>query len=73
MAIEARNNGEQTIPIHIFPTKLDDKGMKWLNDNFKDADKIAFWKNLKEGYNYFETNKTLPKVGVDSKGDYTFK
>jgi murein L,D-transpeptidase YafK len=73
MAVEARNNGQQTIPIHIFPTPLNDKGMKWLNDNFKDDDKIAFWKNLQGGYSYFETKKELPKVGVDSKGDYTFQ
>ncbi len=73
MAIEARNGGQQTIPVHIFPTNLDDKGMKWLKENYKDDDKIAFWKNLQTGYNYFETNKTLPKIGVDSKGEYTFK
>jgi len=73
MAIEARDNGQQLIPIHIFPTMLDDKGMNWLKDNFKDPVKIAFWENLQTGYTYFETKKTIPKVGVDAKGDYTFQ
>lgn len=73
MAVEARNSGQQTIPVHIFPTTLDDKGIKWLKENDKDTTKMPFWKNLQTGYNYFETNKTLPKVSVDTKGDYTFK
>lgn len=73
MALEAKNDGQQSIPVHIFPTTMDDKGMKWLNDNFSDADKIAFWKNLKTGYTYFETNKSLPKIGIDTKGNYTFE
>lgn len=72
MAVEARNGGEQTIPICIFPTPLTDKGMAWLKDNVKDKEKIDFWNNLKEGYSYFETNKKLPKIGIDGNGDYTF-
>jgi len=73
MAIEAREHGQLSIPVHIFPTMLDDKGMKWLNDNFTDADSMSFWKNLKTGYAYFEMNKTLPKIGTDAKGNYTFE
>lgn len=73
MAVEARNDGQQNIPIYIFPAKLDATGMKWLKDNYNDARKLAFWENLQQGYIYFETYKILPKVGVDAKGNYTFK
>lgn len=70
LAVEARSNGQQTIPIHIFPTRLDDKGMRSLADqNFQLLD---FWKNLKTGYDYFESNKSLPKVTVDKAGKYVF-
>ncbi len=73
MCVEARNSGQQNIPICIFPTPLNDKGMAWLRDNVKDKTKIDFWNNLKEGYTYFESKKALPKIGVNSKGDYTYE
>lgn len=72
MAVEARNDGEQNIPICIFPTKLTDSGMAWLKDNVKDTEKISFWENLKTGYDYFDSKKMLPTIGVNAKGNYTF-
>ncbi|HTA83389.1 MAG TPA: L,D-transpeptidase family protein [Bacteroidia bacterium] len=72
MAVEARNNGEQNIPIHIFPTRMDEKGMALLQSTSSDKSLLAFWGNLKTGYNYFETKKTLPLVSVTSKGEYSF-
>lgn len=73
MAVEARNDGQQDIPIYIFPTKLDAAGMKWLMGNYKDPKKIAFWENLQQGYVYFEAYKTLPTIGIDAQGNYTYK
>ena len=71
LAVEAKNNGQQTIPVHIFPTRLNEKGMKYLTDNYsKNASLLDFWKNLKTGYDYFETHKQLPKVKVDKVGKY---
>lgn len=70
LAVEARNNGQLTIPVHIFPTKLDEKGMAFLTEtNSKNLD---FWKNLKAGYDFFEQKKQLPKVSVDKAGKYVF-
>lgn len=34
---------------------------------------VKFWQNLKEGYDYFETNRTLPKITVKSSGEYLVK
>ncbi len=73
LAVEAKNNGQQTIPIHIFPTRLDDKGMKYLQTNYEKASLIDFWKNLKTGFDYFELHHQLPKVTVDKKGKYVFE
>lgn len=70
MAVEARNSGQQTIPIHIFPTKLDVQGMAKLKGLTNDQAKINFWTNLQTGYAYFETNKLIPKITVDKNGDY---
>ncbi len=70
LAVEARNNGQQTIQVHIFPTKMDEKGMAFLvKENAKHTD---FWKNLKTGYDFFEQKQQLPKVSVDKAGHYLF-
>lgn len=70
LAVEARNNGQQSIPVHIFPTKMDEKGMKFLADT--NPKNIDFWKNLKTGYDYFEQNKKISKFSVDKTGKYLF-
>jgi len=71
MAIEAHSSGQQTIPIHIFPTRLDDKGMAFLKSTTNDKITLAFWSNLQEGYTYFETKKLVPTISIDEKGDYS--
>jgi len=72
LAVEARNNGQQNIPVHIFPTRLNEKGMTFLNDEFKDNKALLdFWRNLKQVYDYFEKNKKLPKITVNKEGKYT--
>lgn len=70
LCVEARNNGQQTIPVHVFPTKMDEKGMAFLTDT--NSKHIDFWKNLQTGYDYFEQKKQLPKITVDKKGKYLF-
>ena len=73
MATEAHNNGEQNVPVHIFPTHMDADGMKYLLDNYSDPAKQTFWNNIKDGYTWFETKKTLPTITINDKGDYLFK
>lgn len=73
MAVEACNDGQKNIPVHIFPTKLNENGMKMLAAEYsKDIALMDFWKNIKIGYDYFEQHKQLPKVNVDKAGKYTF-
>ncbi len=72
LAVEARNNGQQNIPVHIFPTRLNEKGMTFLNDEFEENKTLLdFWKNLKLVYDYFEKNKKLPKITVNKDGKYS--
>ena len=73
LAVEAKNAGQQNISIHIFPTKLDDKGIQYLTTQYQqNTQLIAFWKNLKTGYDYFELHRSLCKVSVDAAGKYIF-
>jgi len=73
MAVEARNNGQQSIPIYIFPTHMDDNGMALLKKTSEYSSNSVFWDNLKTGYTYFESKKTIPIVTIDDKGNYCFK
>lgn len=71
MGVEAKNNGQANIPVHIFPFRMD--GDNWDNFEVKFPDlkqHVEFWKNIQPGYQYFEKNKTLPKVTVAADGKY---
>jgi murein L,D-transpeptidase YafK len=73
LAVEARNNGQATIPVNIFPIRMDDKGMAYLNETYAGNLKLLdFWKNIKTGYDLFEQKKLPPKVNVNASGAYTF-
>lgn len=74
LAVEARNDGQKNIPVHIFPTKLDTHVMKRLTEEFaNNVSLVNFWKNIKIGYDYFEKNKQLPVIDTDKTGKYIFK
>lgn len=72
LAVEARNNGQKEIPIHIFPTKLDDAGMNSLVRIETSQATHAFWQNLKPIYDDFERTRQIKKIHVNRKGDYYF-
>ena len=73
LAVEARNAGQETIPTHIFPTKLDANGYEYLTLTTRDNTHHAFWKNLQEGYLYFENQHQLPEVSISETGRYIFE
>lgn len=73
LAVEARNNGQSKIPVHIFPFRMkEDLFAKFKARNSDDASLIHFWENIQSGFNYFEKNKTLPKVVIEPNGKYKF-
>lgn len=72
IAVQARNVGQRTIPVHIFPTRLDEEGMGWLERTYgRGFVDFPFWQNLQEGYLAFERTRLVPAVGHDA-GVYTF-
>jgi murein L,D-transpeptidase YafK len=72
-SLEAHAAGQAQVPIHIFPTRLTEEAMQRLaKEHAEQKDLIGFWENLKEGYDLFERDHTLPRYVVDAKGRYKF-
>lgn len=63
IADAAFRNGQSFFRVHIFPFKMNDENM----EKHKESEWIEFWKNLKEGYDFFEINKIPPNVEVANK------
>jgi murein L,D-transpeptidase YafK len=73
LAVEAYNSGQKQIPVHIFPAHLNPENFGELKKEHKENKSLlSFWENIKTGYRYFETNKTLPKITVSTSGKYVF-
>jgi murein L,D-transpeptidase YafK len=73
LCLSAKLNGENYIPIHIYPTRFDRKGLNFLGRSFAhDIVKQQFWVNLKAGYDYFEKNRKLLPIMYTPDGKYAF-
>lgn len=59
-------SGQTELPVHIFPTKLNANNFNKLkNTYFKDDQKkIAFWSQLRVGYEYFEKTRKIPTFNI---------
>jgi murein L,D-transpeptidase YafK len=56
----ALRNGQQASPVHIFPFHMTVENMEKHNQSMW----MDFWRNLKEGYDYFERTHIPPSVRV---------
>lgn len=63
LADGAFRGGQQFLRVHIFPFQMTDENMKKYNK----SEFIDFWRNLKEGYDYFEKKRILPNISVKNK------
>ena len=72
LATHAKNNGQDFIPVHVFPVRYNiPKSVEYLlkvSSDDKYYQKFAI--NIKEVFDYFEFNKKLPVITVNSKGEY---
>lgn len=73
IAVEARNGGQEKIPVHIFPTKLDVDGIDFLKKKTVDIETIHFWGNLESIYRDFQSSRKLKAIKVDNSGRYSFQ
>lgn len=60
LAVEAKNNGQEKIPVNIYPFKITDTNMKKYALQF--PTQAAFWKTLQPGYLAFEKNRNLAEI-----------
>jgi len=72
LATQAKNNGQDFIPIHVFPVRFNNpKSVEYflkVSSEDKFYQKFAF--NIKEVFDYFENYKKLPLISVNAKGEY---
>lgn len=73
-AMEAKNNGQNKIPVYIFPINMDNNIMEKMYGTQKNnIELISFWKNIKQGYDLFVQNQTELKISVGADGKYLFE
>ena len=63
IADAAFRNGQRFFRVHIFPFEMNKENM----EKHKESKWAEFWNNLKEGYDFFENNKTPPNVEVSNR------
>jgi murein L,D-transpeptidase YafK len=68
LADAALRNGQSMFQVHCFPFRMTDEQM----GIHARSEWIDYWKNLKQGYDYFEKFKQPPNVAVKDK-TYTFE
>jgi murein L,D-transpeptidase YafK len=73
LAVLVRQSGQVHIPIWVFPARLTDDEYRAIAQVHRgDTQLIAFWGNLKQGFDYFEKDHRLLKVSVTQDGLYHF-
>lgn len=74
IASYAKANGEDFIPVHVFPVKYNvKKSADYLNTTAKKNHQLQqFALQLREAFDRFEEKKQLPVILVNKKGQYLF-
>lgn len=73
LCLAAKFNGQNNIPVHIFPTRFNKAGLNFLGREYADnIDRQRFWINLKAGYDHFERTHTLYPVMYNQEGKYIY-
>jgi len=73
ICMNAKANGQENIPVHIFPTRFTKNSMNYLKREYgTDLKRLQFWNELKEGYDYFEKYHELLPVMYTPDGKYAY-
>ncbi len=73
LVVLVHDQGQQHLPIQIFPARLTDDGLKALaTTRANQPGLIAFWSNLKIGYDLFEKTHLPPLIKTRKDGTYEF-
>jgi len=73
LAAHAKSQGQDYIPVHIFPIRFNvARSIKYLGNLTKDDGELKkFATRLEDAFDYFEKYKQLPVILVNEKGEYT--
>ena len=73
-AAYAKNNGQDYIPVHIFPIRYSNKRSAdyLINLSKTDGQLKAFADNLERVYDHFEITHQLPLIMTNQNGEYVF-
>jgi murein L,D-transpeptidase YafK len=72
-AVFAKNNGQNKIPVYIFPFKMEESTFANYKKTYsQNTEIISFWEQLKTGYSQFQKDKKEISYQVDAKGNYLF-
>lgn len=68
----AKDNGQDFIPVHVFPVKYNvKKSFQYLAETTKANQQLQqFAVTLKAAFDYFEEKKQLPLIMINKKGEY---
>lgn len=72
LAAYAKDQGQDFIPVHVFPVRFNvEKSVKFLDNMTKDDPVLKkFAARMEDAFDYFDKYRQLPVVMVDSKGQY---
>jgi len=72
LAAHAKDEGQDFIPVHIFPVRFNkDRSVKYLDNLTKDDPTLKkFADRMEDAFDYFEKYKQLPVVLIGEKGEY---
>jgi hypothetical protein len=74
LAAYARNNGQDYIPVHIYPIRYNNKRSATYLSNLEknDSQLKSFADQLESVYDHFEITHQLPVIMTSSTGDYVY-
>lgn len=69
-ATSARDAGQTSIPVHIFPARMTAENLRALETKHARADWHSLWRELKPFYDDFERERQVPTHAVGEDGSY---
>ncbi len=74
ICVEAKNGGQEHIPVHLYPARLEKGVMTDLIKNYNpDTATINLWKDLQLSYNYFLSYRKIPNIQFLNSGRHKIK
>lgn len=74
-ALDARQRGQQAIPVHVFPARMSGDGWNAFAKSAADGkpELRAFWEDLQPVHDAFERTRQVPRIRVTGDGRYLLR